>query len=65
MSEFYTEKQERLFTILEEQLLVLKSIDEKLNLLMGLQPETQENMEKSDGSIIEAMNAEKEHSCDA
>lgn len=65
MSDFYTEKQERLFTILEEQLLVLKSIDEKLNLLMGLQPETQENMEKSDESIIEAMNDEKEHCCDA
>ena len=54
--------EERLFTILEEQTLILKSIDEKLNLLLGIQPVEQETMEMSDDRIIEAMNAEKEHS---
>lgn len=55
-------EKERLFNSLDELCLLLRSIDEKFNMALGIQP-MEEKSEDDAESIIKAMNAEKEH-CD-
>lgn len=55
------DEKERLFHTLDEICLLLRSIDEKFNIALGIQP-VDDNGRKAD-DIISAMNAEKKH-CD-